>query len=103
MSAEPWTIDSITHALPHPELRATFQREVSFTEVGKLPAILDRWVRFIADIQAGRDEAEGVRTYVREHGRLPDGYDVDTRESRAQFEELRARLEAQRRQGHNAA
>jgi hypothetical protein len=101
MTTEQWTIDSITHALPHPELRATFQREVSFTEVGKLPAILDRWVRFTTDIQSGQQEVERVRTYIREHGRLPGGYDAETRESVAQYEELKAR--AQRRQGHNAA
>jgi hypothetical protein len=102
VSGKPWTIDSITHALPHPELRACFQREVSFTEVGKLPAILQRWVQFIADVEAGRVEADRISAYVRDHGQLPDGYDVDTRESVAQYEELKARLAAHR-QGHHAA
>lgn len=103
MSSHAWTIDSISHALPYPELRATFQREVSFTEVSKLPVILERWVQFIGDIEAGRGELERVQSYVREHGRLPDGYDQETRESISQYEELKARIEAQRRQGHNAA
>ncbi|MER7517816.1 hypothetical protein [Streptomyces sp. NPDC126499] len=103
MSSHTWTIDSITHALPYPELRATFQQQVSFTEVSKLPDILARWVRFITDIEAGHAELERVRDHVREHGRLPDGYDQDTRESVSRYEEIKARIEAQRRQGHNAA
>ncbi|MGW0032087.1 hypothetical protein ACWDXD_19955 [Streptomyces sp. NPDC003314] len=103
MSSHTWTIDSITHALPHPELRAAFQREASFTEVDKLRAILDRWVQFIADVEAGRAEVDHVRQHIREHGGLPDGYDRETRESIGQYEELKARIEAQRRQGHNAA
>ncbi|MDT0453642.1 hypothetical protein [Streptomyces hesseae] len=73
-TSQPWTIDSIAHALPHPELRATFMREASFTEVGELPAILDRWVRFIEEFEAGRDRLEYLRAAVRENGRLPETY-----------------------------
>ncbi|MET9950198.1 hypothetical protein ABZ135_01435 [Streptomyces sp. NPDC006339] len=102
MSNHTWTIDSITHALPHPELRATFQREVAFTEVAKLHTILDRWVQFVTDIEAGRAEVELVREHIREHGQLPSGYDQETRDSISRYEELKARIEAQRR-GHNAA
>ncbi|MCA6091190.1 hypothetical protein LE181_03275 [Streptomyces sp. SCA3-4] len=73
----PWTIDSIAHALPHPELRATFMREATFTDVRNLPGILDRWVRFIEDFEAGRDRVEHLRTLVRENGRLPETYTAD--------------------------
>ncbi|OMI34428.1 hypothetical protein [Streptomyces sparsogenes] len=102
MSSENWTIDSIAHALPHPELRATFQREVSFTDVGKLPAIFRRWVQFIEDFEADRPRTEELLSYIEQHGRLLDDYDEDTPESIAAFEDLKARLNAHR-EGHHAA
>lgn len=74
MSDASWTIDSIAHALPHPELRATFMREVSFTEVSELPAILDRYVRFIEKIEADRPRIEALRARIGENGELPDDY-----------------------------
>ncbi|WP_310727896.1 hypothetical protein [Streptomyces sp. N2A] len=74
MSTGPWTVDSIAHALPHSELRATFMKEVTFTDVRELPTILDRWVAFIADFEAGRDRVEHLRSLVRENSQLPTGY-----------------------------
>lgn len=71
-----WTIDSIAHALPHPELRATFQREVSFTEVGKLPGIIEKWVDFIERIEAGKPRIEQLRAYFHENGHLPPEYEA---------------------------
>ncbi|MCC3777311.1 hypothetical protein [Streptomyces sp. UNOB3_S3] len=85
---QPWTIDSIAHALPHPELRATFMREVSFTDVNELPDILGRWVDFIRKFEAERPRLDRLRTLVQENGRLPATYTaglVDVTE-----EELRA-------------
>ncbi|WP_367139679.1 MULTISPECIES: hypothetical protein [Streptomyces] len=59
MSDTSWTIDSIAHALPHPELRATFMQEVSFTDVQELPAIFERWVDFIHRFEADRAVSSG--------------------------------------------
>jgi hypothetical protein len=73
-TSQPWTIDSIAHALPHPELRATFMRDVSFTDVSELPAILDRWVHFIQEFESDRDRLERLRSLIRENGSLPDTY-----------------------------
>jgi hypothetical protein len=73
-SRQQWTIDSISHALPHPELRAAFAREVSFTDVGQLPEILQRWVDFIERFEAGRPRLEELRARVSENGALPNGY-----------------------------
>ncbi|MCD9194233.1 hypothetical protein [Streptomyces albireticuli] len=73
-SQQAWTIDSISHALPHPELRATFMREATFTDVRDLPTILDRWVQLIEDFEAGRDRVEQLRETIRQNGQLPDTY-----------------------------
>lgn len=89
MTDTPWTIDAIAHALPHPELRATFQREVSFTEVSKLPAILDKWVDFIDRFEADRPRIEQLRDHVRRNGRLPADYEASLVD--VSPEELRAR------------
>ncbi|MFC9068852.1 MULTISPECIES: hypothetical protein [Streptomyces] len=71
-----WTIDSIAHALPHPELRARFARETSFTEVSKLPAIIDKWVRVVEEFEAGRARIEALAAHQREHGQLPTEYET---------------------------
>jgi hypothetical protein len=76
MSGEQWTIDAISHALPHPELRARFQREVTFTDVHELPAILQRWVAFIERFGAERPRVEQLRNQVQQTGHLPPGYEA---------------------------
>ena len=70
-----WTIDSIAHALPHPDLRAAFMREVNFTEVSQLPAILERWQRLVEDFDAGRPHITRLADHYREHGELPAKYE----------------------------
>jgi hypothetical protein len=76
VSTQPWTIDAIAHALPHPELRAQFQREATFTEVSQLPAIGDRWVDFIQRFEADQPRVERLRRHVAEHGTLPADYEA---------------------------
>ncbi|MFI1970637.1 hypothetical protein BLA24_04730 [Streptomyces cinnamoneus] len=73
-TSQPWTIDGIGHALPHPELRATFMREVSFTDVRELPAVLERWVAFIQTFEAERPRLEQLRELVHENGHPPATY-----------------------------
>ncbi|MGD3112435.1 hypothetical protein [Streptomyces sp. YGL11-2] len=97
MTSEPWTLDSIAHALPHSELRATFMREVTFTDVRELPAIRNRWVAFSEQFEAGRDRVEQLRTLVRENGQLPTGYTASLIDVTP--DELRADAEASRRRG----
>lgn len=71
-----WTLDSISHALPHPELRQTFMRETHFAPLGELQGVLDRWVRFIEEFEAGRPRVEQLRAHLAEHGELPPEYEV---------------------------
>ncbi|MFF4406639.1 hypothetical protein ACFY2W_01170 [Streptomyces sp. NPDC001262] len=73
-TGQPWTIDRIGHALPHPELRATFMREVSFTDVREIGAVLDRWVAFVEAFEAERPRLEQLRELVHENGRPPAAY-----------------------------
>ncbi|MGK5733319.1 hypothetical protein [Streptomyces sp. URMC 124] len=73
-TGQSWTIDSIAHALPHPELRANFMREVSFTDVRNLPDILQRWVAFIQEFDAGQDRVEQLREAIRQNGQPPATY-----------------------------
>jgi hypothetical protein len=74
MSPQTWTIDAIAHALPHPELRQTFMRETHLAPIGELEAVLDRWIRFVEEFEAGRPRIEALRAHVTEHGQLPPEY-----------------------------
>jgi hypothetical protein len=73
-SEQQWTIDSISHALPHPELRQTFMRETHFTPVADLPEVLARWVDFIQRFEAERPRVEALRARIAENGELPADY-----------------------------
>lgn len=70
-SDQTWTIDSIAHALPHPELRQTFMRETHLAPIGQLQTVLDRWIRFVQDFENGRPRVEALREHFNEHGQLP--------------------------------
>ncbi|MET8534758.1 hypothetical protein ABZV67_23255 [Streptomyces sp. NPDC005065] len=104
MSTQPWTIDSIAHALPHPELRQNFLREVHLTPRTDLEAVLDRWERFVT--RWTEDEApkvERIRSYYREHGTLPPEYDTpQAEEAQQSFEDWRTRMRA-KQSGSDAA
>lgn len=99
---QPWTVDAIAHALPHPELRQTFMRQVNLTPLPDLPAVLDKWVRFVGEWEAGQPEIEELRAYALEHdGQLPPEHQ-ETPESVAGFEDWEQRMAALK-QGHSAA
>ncbi|MDT0345909.1 hypothetical protein [Streptomyces litchfieldiae] len=90
-----WTIDAIAHALPHPELRATFLREATFSEIGLLPAVLQRWRRLAEAFEAGRSQLTRLVEYFDEHGRLPAEYEAESPEGVAMYEQWKNRLEGQ--------
>lgn len=91
MSNQSWTIDSIAHALPHPELRQSFMREANFSPVGELPDLLAKWVRFIEKHEAERPRIEELRAYYQQHGQLPPAYEEESAEGRALYEQWKAR------------
>lgn len=93
---EKWTIDSIAHALPHPDLRARFAREAYFTEISDLPRILEPWIRLVEDFEANRPRVEHLRSYYRDHGQLPAEYEAESTEGAAQYEQWKS---GERQQG----
>ncbi|GAA3384433.1 hypothetical protein [Streptomyces racemochromogenes] len=76
MSDTPWTIDSIAHALPHPVIRQKFLGEVNLAPVDQLQAVIDKWVRFVTEWEAGRPRIEELRDYFIKHGHLPPEYEA---------------------------
>ncbi|MEU2603236.1 hypothetical protein [Streptomyces albus] len=106
MSDQPWTIDSIAHALPHPELRASFTRDVNLAPVDQLPDVIARWTRLVEQWENSKPELDKIQSHVQAHGELPAEY-RDTPEAEAQtatfLEQLRADAANRRQQGSNAA
>lgn len=102
MTDQPWTIDSIAHALPTADLRQNFLREVNLTPLPDLPAVLARWQRFAEN---WRDHTgpglEALLEYAKTHnGELPVQY-RETPESRAAWDQWEQSMRQQ--QGHSAA
>jgi hypothetical protein len=96
---EPWTIDRVTHALPLPDLRQDFLREVHLAPVDDVPDVVARWVSLIEDYEKGRPEVEAIRAYFLEHGELPPEHQP-TPESDATFAAWESQMaEAQRTRG----
>ncbi|MFE9382345.1 hypothetical protein ACFYMO_03775 [Streptomyces sp. NPDC007025] len=106
MSEQPWTIDTIAHALPHPELRATFMRDVNLTPVDRLPDVIARWTRFVEQWEASKLGLDQIQSYIRDHGELPPEY-RESPEAEAHtdtfLEQLRADAANRRQHGSNAA
>ncbi|MEU2724039.1 hypothetical protein [Streptomyces smyrnaeus] len=75
--SEPWTIDSIAHALPHAENRQQFWRDMNLTPVDQLPDVIARWTRFVEQWHASKPGLDRLQTYVRDHGELPPQYQDD--------------------------
>jgi hypothetical protein len=72
----PWTIDAIAHALPHPDARQNFLREVNLTPLPELPGVLARWERVAAEWTEAAPRLEQLRAYTVEHGHLPPEYEA---------------------------
>ncbi|MGP3976084.1 hypothetical protein ACTWQF_19200 [Streptomyces sp. 8N114] len=101
MSDQPWTIDSLAHALPHPDQRQQFWRDVNLTPVDQLPDTIARWQQHVERLQEALAHAERLRGCT-EHGdgQLPPEY-RETPQSQAAWEQWEQQMRQQ--QGHNAA
>ncbi|WP_051698505.1 Sec34-like family protein [Streptomyces albus] len=101
MSDQPWTIDTIAHALPHPDQRQRFWRDVNLTTLDQLPDVLQQWQRVAEETRNAQAQAEQLREYAEQHdGQLPADY-RETPESRAAWNEWERQMRQQ--QGHDAA
>lgn len=105
MSSQPWTIDTLAHALPTPELRQEFLREAYLAPVDQLPDTLTPWVRFAERWQAGASYLDEKHAYIREHGEEPPELALSEQDV-ADSDAFLTRLEAdaaQRRSDSSAA
>ncbi|MFJ8737755.1 hypothetical protein OG948_27860 [Embleya sp. NBC_00888] len=76
-STDPWTVDRIAHALPHPEARHEFLRLVHLTPIGDLPGLLARYTHAAEELIAGLPHARALAAQVRATGKDPDLDEVD--------------------------
>ncbi|QCX81214.1 hypothetical protein C9F11_38155 [Streptomyces sp. YIM 121038] len=67
-----WTIDSIWHGLPMPELRQAFLQQVHLAPLPDLQATLDRWIKLVADPGTAQPKIEALREWIKQHGREPE-------------------------------
>lgn len=102
MTQQPWTIDSIAHALPAADLRQNFLREVNLTPLPDLPAVLARWQCFAENWRDHTSPAlDALLEYAKTHnGELPAQY-RETPESRTAWDQWEQSMRQQ--QGHSAA
>lgn len=100
MTHQPWTIDSIAHALPAADTRQTFLREVNLAPLPDLPAVLARWQRLVERLEASKPALDELLQFAKEHnGELPPQYADDGR-----TDEWFAQLgESLQQKGSNAA
>lgn len=76
MSEQPWTIDSIAHALPHPVTRQRFLSEINLAPVDELQTVVDKWITFVERWESGRERNEQLRDHFTTHGHLPADYEA---------------------------
>ncbi|MGW2779580.1 hypothetical protein ACWC4C_45165 [Streptomyces olivaceoviridis] len=68
------TADAAAHAACALRGAAT-RKQFNLTPIGELPALGERWVKVIEDLQAGVARGREVRAYQQEHGgQLPPQY-----------------------------
>ncbi|MFI1734963.1 hypothetical protein ACH40E_38270 [Streptomyces acidicola] len=93
-----WSIDTIVHALPVPELRQQALREIHLAPVNELQAVVDRWRDIAAEwaLTTG-PRVEEARAHVEATGELPAQYE-ETRESVAAFDGWRQQMESLRQE-----
>jgi hypothetical protein len=76
-SSDPWTVDRIAHALPHPDARHEFLRLVHLTPIGDLPDLLDRYAQAAESLLAGLPHARALAAQTAATGKDPEFDEVD--------------------------
>jgi hypothetical protein len=96
--SDEWSIDTIVHALPSPDLRQQALRDIHLAPVDQLTAVVDKW-RAVA-VRWATQEApriENAHAAVEATGKLPAEYD-ETPEASDQFDAWRQRMQDLRQQ-----
>lgn len=76
-TTDPWTVDRIAHALPHPDARHEFLRLVHLTPIGDLPVLLERYVEAAEKLIAGLPRARALADRIAATGQDPELDEID--------------------------
>ncbi|MGW0188132.1 hypothetical protein ACWDV7_20505 [Streptomyces sp. NPDC003362] len=93
-----WSIDTIVHALPFPDMRQQALRDIHLAPVDELTAVVDKW-RAIA-VHWATQEAPRIENALSTYeatGKLPAEYD-ETPEASDQFDAWRHQMQQLRQQ-----
>lgn len=102
MSAD-WTIDTIVHALPSPNLRQQALREIHLAPVDELTAVVEKWRALAVDWTTNHAPViESARAAFEQTGKLPADHQ-ETGESADEFDAWRNQMEQIRSQGQAGA
>jgi len=96
--SDEWSIDTIVHALPSPDLRQQALRDIHLAPVDQLTQVVDKW-RAIA-VHWVNNEApriENARATAEATGKLPAEYD-ETLEASDRFDAWRQQMQQLRQQ-----
>ncbi|MDQ8707547.1 hypothetical protein RCO28_34515 [Streptomyces sp. LHD-70] len=98
MSGHDWTIDTIIHALPSPEMRQKALREVHLAPLHELDQIIAKWQRLAERwVTVDAPRIAEARAQLESAGTLPAEHQ-ETLESAEQFDAWRDNMRALRRQ-----
>ena len=102
MSAD-WSIDTIVHTLPSPELRQQALRDIHLAPVGKLPAVVEKWRAVAVDWTTTHAPIiETARAAFEQTGKLPAEHQ-ETADSADRLDAWRANMQQLRSQGQAGA
>ncbi|WP_406485973.1 hypothetical protein [Streptomyces phaeochromogenes] len=92
-----WSIDTIVHALPSPDLRQQCLREVHLAPLGELESVVDRWRAIATEwVTTQAPRVDAARTAF-ETDSLPTEHE-ETEASAAQFDAWRQQMQGLRQQ-----
>lgn len=93
MSGHDWSIDTIVHALPSPDLRQQCLREVHLAPLDELPVVVDKWRTIAVDWTRTQSPLiESARAHVEATGKLPAEHE-ETAESADRFDAWRTHMQ----------
>ncbi|MFH8736822.1 hypothetical protein [Streptomyces sp. NPDC017964] len=103
MSGHNWSIDTIVHALPSPDMRQQALRDIHLAPVGQLEQVIARWQTVAARwVQVEQPRIEEARAQYEATGRLPAEHE-ETDEASDRFDAWRQTMKQLRQQQRGAA
>ncbi|MET7520707.1 hypothetical protein ABZS88_46930 [Streptomyces sp. NPDC005480] len=103
MSGHDWSIDTIVHALPSPDMRQQALRDIHLAPVDQLEQVIARWQAVAARwVQVEQPRIDEARTHFNASGSLPAEHE-ETAESADRFDAWRHDMEQLRQQQRGAA